>query len=394
MRTRQSRPGAVTVGVLLLLPVLFLVVVLAIYATELVRVRSAMQVNADAAALAGAAALIDDARLLGDSFAMPILLQKARDAAAASARENIVGGKGIDLRPPGADDKEGEADLEFGRRASPADPFVPVRAAHGASAVATINAIQVTSRRTAKHGDPMMLLRGPFLSRVPTDIDARATALIERDIIGIRPQPGIRAPLVPIALLSDPDGDDKRSWEYNTAKGQDEWAVSRKGPRPTPVGGSDGLREMTAVIGGKQANAVLLALSPGSEDALARQLREGVSGQELEGHGGELVPDDKEGLAVPLHPGAVGEGFAEALLAAKGQGDARIFPLYRKSGDGSAVLSGFVAARIMEARQEEDGPLVLVLQPAMRSTPSAVTGSSRGRKASASPYIARVRLAD
>ncbi len=401
MRHRPRR-GAVIVAVLILMPLLFLVMVLAIYAAELVRVRSALQANADAAALAAAGGLVDDRLLLGDPLVMPVLLQRARENAQASARENIVGQQGIDLHPPRDDEDDEEdredADLEFGHKQA-GSRFEAVRPSkHGEAGLSRINAVRVWSRRTSAHGDPLMLLRGPFLSRLPTDASARAVALIERDILGIRPVHGIKAPLAPIALLSDAERKHRRSWEYNAEdrKGPDRFAVDHRGKRPAPASGCDGLHELAVSVGCRDANGVVLALT-GAATGPARQAAEGVTGDDLAPWGRELVLGASAGPAVPA--ARLGrEGITElaaALRLLSARGDAHVFPLHRRlDREGRAELSGFVAARILAVEVDDDGVLHFAVQPAMRSTPAAVSASSRGRTAPPNPYLCRLRLAD
>src|SRR5262249_31356995 len=155
----------------------------------------------------------------------------------------------------------------------------------------TVDAVRVRAERSRERGDPLRLLRGPFLSRVPTDARARATALLDRDVIGVRPLPDIAAPLVPLALLSDPQGKRKRSWEAQVEKegGSDSWAVDDRGRRPRPAEGSDGLHEMEVRLGGERHNACLLQLGVRSVEELARQVVDGVRLEQLEALGGELV---------------------------------------------------------------------------------------------------------
>lgn len=410
MTASTPRKGNVALAVLLLMPLLFLVVALAIYAAELARVNGAIQANADADALAGAGALVDDSRLLDDPSLMPVLLARARQAAQLAADENVLGGRGVELRVPDDDVPAGEGDIEFGHKSSRDAEFEPIRVSSGAEALGRINAVQVRARRTSQHGDPLFLLRGPFLSRLPTDASARAVVLIEQDVIGVRPMPGINVPMAPIALLSDPKGKDEQSWERNTVKkkGPDDWSINHGGERPAPTNETgDGLHEMVVVLGDRKENAVLLDLSSPRTSA-SEQVAAGVSAGDLERLGGELVLDKDGKLKVPgLPKSAVPRDLGDALLAIRDRGEPRIFPLYvRNGGKGrgrgaeggpgsqrTVTVTGFVVARVLAVRQG-DGRLRFMVQPAMRSTPTAVTASSRGRKAEKNPYLARLRLAD
>lgn len=399
MSAPRRRDGSVSVTLLVAMPMLLLLVALAVYAAELARVNRAIQANADAAALAGATALVDDARLLDNLAVWPILLDRARTAAQLAADNNPLGHQGIELRVPTEDDPLGVGDIEFGHKLGPALPFQAIRVSSGPEGLNTINAVQVRARRTVQHGDPIYLLRGPFLSRIPTDAQARALAIIEQDIIGVRPTPGVAIPLAPIALLSDPKAENEKSWEFHTVlkNGLDEWSLDRTGPRPvaTTEGDGDGLHEMPVVLSEENANAIVLALTAAGPERTAQQTLDGVSAADLVTLGKEIVLDENGQRPVPIIPlTQVPGALAEALAQLQQRGEPRIFPLYRQQDtNGQAIITGFVVARVL-AVQHQDGELRFIVQPAMRSTPTAVTGSSRGRTAATNPYLARVRLVD
>jgi hypothetical protein len=69
-----------------------------------------------------------------------------------------------------------------------------------------INAVRIHIRRTRARGNPGFLHGAPLLGRRPTDLEAVATAMLDRDVIGFRPTRDGVVPLAPIALFSDPTG--------------------------------------------------------------------------------------------------------------------------------------------------------------------------------------------
>ena len=65
-----------------------------------------------------------------------------------------------------------------------------------------INTVRVNARRLKARGNPVGLLGGNFTGFGATDMAARATATLDRDVVGFQPISDQAIPLAPIALLS------------------------------------------------------------------------------------------------------------------------------------------------------------------------------------------------
>jgi hypothetical protein len=156
-------------------------------------------------------------------------------------------------------------------------------------------------------------------------------------------------------------------------------------------------------------SACLLQLGTDGPEALAVQLVKGVTREHLQAFGGELVLGPNNRLVVPgtPHLPGIGDLAASHLLAAlqelAREATPRVWPLYQEIDGSSAmpVLTGFVAARVMEVRNGQDGEegtgVSFVVQPCMMSVPAAVTDASRrgiGGVPVINRYICKVRLVE
>ena len=228
--------------------------------------------------------------------------------------------------------------------------------------------------------------------------------MLDRDVIGFQSEAGRPIPLAPIALLSDPDGDAPGSWEYSVEKGMgpDSWHFD-------PVNrvfrsGGDGLHEMPVTLAGDAPNACVLALGVVRRQDTAEQVRSGVTAEQLrECPDGRIALDDDGRFLAPVLPfsedgldPAAGE-LLQSLEDLRAAGEPRVWPLFRRIDPGSdaAVVTGFVAARVVRAAGGEDDGSAFVLQPCMFCTASAVTDASR-RPAGAvgNRYVCKIRLVE
>ncbi len=420
-RRNRSRRGAVLVIVLLAMPVLVAAMLLAINSQRLGETRTELQTAADAAARAAALAFVDDRALLGRPEIFQELSDRARDQALRFAAENTADGSAVILDANQANDPDG--DIAFGILDTPRSRhLIPVnpRSSDGAY-LPFINTVRVAACRTRARGNPAGVFWGKAVGMPSCDVVCRATATLDRDVIGFRPAANVPVPLAPIALRSDPTGDELWAWEPQVEMrlGADLYRFDQAAWRAEFDPNGDGLWEMDVILpapripkkqkGHAQAvqasvwNACLLQLGTEDLGGLARQLRQGVSKQDLAGFGGGLiVPADPRGLAVPGGPWNGDEAapewddFREALRALHRQGERRIWPLYIgfDSETGMPLITGFVAARIVDIT-EEGGSLNLTLQPCMISTPAAVTDPARREvEGAAVPnrYVCKVRL--
>jgi hypothetical protein len=382
------------------LVVILMLVALAVDYAGLWEARGAMENAADAAALSAAADLVDDRALLASPPVQVALIQNARADAVAYAANNLVLGQPLPLDPNPTNDPAG--DLVFG--------FVDLLQGTGFIAagdvsdptnpnVLAVNAVRVVARRTRARGNPAGLRLGQWLSTPSADVVAAATALLDRDVIGFRSTAGQSLPVVPIALLSDPTGANPLGWEAQAANGPDAYqfdCVSR-----TFSAGSDGLREVQVQLA--QNGCLLEAGVITVVDASAQVVAGVAPAQAPDG----IILGPSNTLLAMTFPGcgpAPDTADAATLQAALAQlqatGDVRVWPLYQSvdAGSGTAVLTGFVAARVAAVAAPAAGqPVTFTLQPGELATATAVTDATRrgvGGINIVNPYVCKIRLVE
>ena len=228
------------------------------------------------------------------------------------------------------------------------------------------------------------------------NVAAEATAMLDRDVIGFRPEGDIPIPLAPIALLSDPAGLKRCSWEYlvENENGPDEFHYDPD--RHCVTAGADGLHEMPVTLNGEdgKGNACLLRLGVERCDEIGAQVREGITTDELRNlPGGRIALDDDGRFLAPTQPVAGGSESRQLFDNLEGlaaTGEARVWPLFQgfDPETGAAVVTRFVAARVV--RMGGDGGFVL--QPCMVCTATAVTDPRR--TVGPNPYICKIRLVE
>jgi hypothetical protein len=297
-----------------------------------------------------------------------------------------------------------------------------------------LNAVRVTARRTRERGNPAGTYFARLFGLPQADVSAAATAVLDRHVVGFRPAGRIPVPLAPLALLSDPDK--PRSWESQVEKPLaqpeprpgDRFRYDRAGrrflavPGEAPVG--DGLCEMEVRLplegqaldldDADEANACLLQIGEPAWDVLCRQLAGGVTATDLANRAGQLRLETDAHYPQPrlflpgsqLGPAA---GSAEltqvlgALQTLRQTAEPRIWPLFHErhadgvEGQGTVVVVGFVAARVVQAQlaAEGTGPdqrtqLALILQPCQAVANAALTDAA----AAINPYVSKPRLTE
>ncbi len=414
LRTRNGtgarRRGGASLFVLCCLPAMLLAFGLAVYSAELVAVRTELQKAADATALAAAQTLVDDRTLLDSPSLRRILFAEAAGEADRFHRANPVHGQTaeLDLNP----DNDPDGDVVFGRLGAPrGDRFAAADLAANDSPLSAVNAVRVRLDRTRRRKAAVRLPGLPLVGRLAVDMRAVSCAMLDRNVLGFRPVLRKPIPLVPIALLSDPSGRARGSWEYQVERrgGTDQLAFDREACAFR--GEADGLPEMRVRLGPvapgevEPPNAALLHLGVGDLGGLARQVRLGVGREHLEDFGGELVlgPDNRKpvpGTTQGPAPGTRGYALLQQALAELCRsGEPRAWPLFvGTDGDsGMPVLSGFVAGRVgCVVEAGEGGGLTFLVQPAVMSTVTAVTERAAPAGAPGAPnaYLCRVRLVE
>jgi len=413
--TAARRPGAVVVWLPFALLALLLAFALAVNFTGLWTIRAEMQAAADAAALAGADALVGDDLLRGDASAMPGLLQASSAEAIRYAANNLVQGQSFVLLPNPSHVPDG--DVVFGTRHRPrGSPVVVATNVQDPTntALASVNAVQVNAWLTRARGNAPGLVFGGLAGLGSVDVHAAAAAMLDRDVIGFRPLGQQPLKLAPLALFSDPSGADTRSWQYQIEEGNAPDSYRYDPVQHTFVldSAGDGLHELQAVLAldpsqASTANVSVLYLGFSDASGAGQQLCTGVTVDQLQGFGGQLVLEASDNrLAVPGSD--VGPAAGNADLSALQQGlqqlqqsaEPRVWPLYcGLNGTGQPVLCGFVAARVITVTGAASGQPIFTftLQPTMISTATAVTDATRrgvGGIAIVNPYICKVRLVE
>jgi hypothetical protein len=288
-------------------------------------------------------------------------------------------------------------------------------------------------------------------------VGGSAAAFVDRDVVGFQIQEGMTVadrpgapdalPLMPFALLTDPDdcrkkdkkdqestddggkdgegdagddgvaarcaGKDKDSWEYQVMARKGEDAYRCRAEDGAVEATADHIPEMRVALGRNGRLVRLGADGDGAADRAARQVGDGVTAADLAGLGGadrrgRLVLDGGPGpnrlrlagLEAP-ESGEARERLAGELKQVLGR--PRVWMVYSRTppdeGAGDVVeVVGFVAARVMAVDPDGSaGPLQLVLQPCMLVTGTAVTDHTRrdlGPRTLYNPYVCKVRLVD
>jgi hypothetical protein len=429
---RSPRRGAVAALLLVLLGVFLAAMALAIDSSNLWNARAEMQSSVDAAALAGSLGLADDAVLSVKPGLMRGVVAHARQQAMQYANSNHVLAQPLLLEPNDENDPDGDIVVGFLEHARAG--FQPAAPSNLDNPL--LNAVHITGRRTKTRGNPARLFLGRLFQFGTCDVLADATAFLDRDVVGFRPVGRQAIPMVPIALLSDPQALKEHSWEAQVVKpatmpeagGKDEYVFDpvRKKFRhvPTEVPQGDGIFEMEVKLPlqgatedregddeEEEPNGVLLHLGNGDWTRLCRQIASGVSGEDLADWDGQFVLGWDNLLFVPSVysvPDRQSAQFMQLLNALKTletTGEPRVWPLFGqlqptgREMQATCVVRGFVAARVVlvELVSGPEPHVRLVLQPCQLVTTSALTDHARAAKSNGSlvnPYIARVRLAE
>ncbi len=345
---------------------------------------------AETTALAAARQLAQDDRLV------PNLPEQQRRDAALTAAELAAGLNRVAGETPNFSFEND--DLLFGRysHASAGQPIVFQTDA------ADPNSVRVTLHRSRGRNNPVALFIGQLTGIPFGNVNRQADAAVNNQIEGIRPVHGAMAPALPLAVWKvDPAGKRTDTW--------DEQIEKRRGPdnyrydsaRKQPVRGEDGLPELTVRSlprGGRPelCNVQVVDLGSGFDDEiLQRQFLTGWTESDLDRWGGTLNPG--AGLSLTGSPDLLHQEreSLEALL-----GEPRICLLFSTAvpqGKSKRVLTtcvSLVAVRVMSVEDQPDGSCLLVLQPTVIATRSALVTAAVGQTSTAAPnkYIYNLQL--
>ena len=414
-RIGRRQGAALTVLLLFTLPVLLAILCVAVNAAYLAEARTTLQNTADAAALAAVQSLVDDSWLIGDPVRQLNLIGAARSQAQYYAAHNPVLGQPLTLQLPAtATANPVDGDIIFAFLDKPRSPVLAERvllvgdldsSSGSGPFLPTVNTVRVNARRLQERGTAVGLWGGNFTGFGSVDMVTPATATLDRDVVGFKPVGGEPVPLAPVALLTRATPGVPSSWEMQLQTGQDNWAFHPAGGGWSA--GSDFLPEATMAVNADetQASAALLLLGIpdlvglSGQSTFAGQVMAGVSANDLQGMGGAFtLSASSNRLSVAATRG--GPSFYSVLASSLNQikGQKRIWPLYESfdAVSGQAVVSGFVAARLVEANATVDG-VTLILQPCMLSTRTALSSAAQrgvGGVNITNPYICKVRLVE
>lgn len=402
-----KRKGAIWPLLLGCLALMLAGVALAVDSALLWQARQELQVAADASALAAIQELADDQMLLHrDGYMQRAVLRSKVVATEIGLKHNVLG-------MPQAIEAEDEAtpDVVVGFFDPAIGTIQPATSKDWDSPF--INSLEVTARRTRDRGSPVGLFFTRLFRLSSADVAASATAVLDRHIIGFRPNGQINIPLMPIALLSDPTGIEETSWEAQIDKplsaglsGTDQYLFDKTGKQWYEVGVNckvgDGLPEFTLKLPlskeSEDANGVMLQFGKQSTANTLRQMESGLNPLDLQSYDGKLelgwdgmIPVEEAGMPSSKSLSAM----VDLLNTLQASGEARIWPLYLPSitSDDQAtdsshvVIRGFVSARIAKIVQTESY-LEIELQPTVMITGTALTHP----EANPNAYLGKIKL--
>ncbi len=383
-RHLNDRRGVATGIMLVLLLVGILFLGLVVEMGLLYQARLQLQAAAEAAALAGAAELMDDDVL------RPLVpasqdddVDAARRIAWHYAGANAVAGQTITLvgNTGGAPaDAVTPGTVHFvpgqGRRFVPRQP--------GGRA----DTLQVHLARSDANRHPIGLWFTTFLGNRDADIGAIAWARLNQYVLGFRPTPSCRVPMLPLAAIEDGSS---RSWTAQAFAtpvpgGNDRFSIAQR--TGAVSSGADAIPEV--LLQSNDATLWLLRL-PASAQAtdIARHVAEGIDADDLAPLGGALLATSPGGTprvlgAAATIPSVVVQALRDAI------GANRVWPLVRRQSPDQVQLVGFAAGRIVQVR-ETNGNVAVRVQPDQIITPTALT-SLDTNNAFYNPWIGKLEI--
>ena len=400
-------------------PMLVAAFALAFQLTSISHRRLELQVSLDAAALAGANALVDDILLSDLPERKSTVMGRVRERAERYAELNTLLGDPVLLESNEENDRAGE--IVVGRLPFPRSRDMDNSASSDEDRNCTsLNTVRITAKR-----------RG---------VSATSTAHLDRDVLGFKIEgsqsvPGQTAPCIPVvpfAIFSDlkKRGDDGE--KDDTKRRQPSWDEQMDSHRRTgdDEGRQDeddgrsehrGLRipEIKLIISERERdandNACLVGVGVHKACDAVRQIRTGMTAEDLRSRNFQLLlgtgsRDEDERGRLTLPHLAPREGDLAKIAAALDaiRGEQRVWMLHpgedQRDDDRNPIV-GFVAGKVIhvklenvkDEKNEAHERLVIILQPTMMITATAVTDRTRRNSDSRSilnPYICRVRLVD
>ena len=344
----------------------------------LYRARGEAQASADAAAMAGAWKLLDNDKLKGTAN-MTAVISAARTAAIQLAARNKIINTSPSLSATISNNANSDGDIIVGYLSDPDNnPSEPLSTADPD----LFNTVRVRVRRDAQHSSPIDLFFAGVFGRLTADISAEAYATFKDGVVGYKVTDTTgNAGVLPFALKED-------AWRNlldGTFTAGDNWTYNAATGAVTP--GPDGINELNLFSG-----SGAFQLPPGnfgtvdignpnnSTADLSRQIRNGVSADDLAYFGGELVLGLDGTVALNGDTG-LSAAIKDDLTAVKGL--PRAISLYSSvtgSGNNSVfTIVGFAGVRIMDVKLTGSmNSKQVIIQPAYVVDDAAITGPGSG----------------
>ncbi len=341
---------------------------LAIDVGMLYNVRTELQRTADAAALAGASKLLDQHALMGTP-------DPADDIAAAKLRAQEI----ALLNPVYNDNPQVDGnDIQVGYLSNPENLTEPISLANPAQ----YNTVRVTVRRDGTTNGPIQLLFAQIFGLTSANVTASAAAVFKDGVVGFKAtsQTG-NTGLMPLTLHRDA-WEDLLAWAGSAG---DNYSYDPDTGTVTP--GSDGIPELNLYPGGGASQlppgnfgTVDIGSPNNSAQDLSRQIRYGVSEEDLAYFGGELRLGPDGTLLLNGDTG-LSAGIKDDLEAIKGKG--RAIPLFSQvAGPGNNsmfTIIGFAGIRIMNVKLTgAANKKQVIIQPAYVIDDSVITEATSG----------------
>lgn len=382
-RKPQPRTGTILPGVVVALIVTICCLALVLDKLWLDAASTELRTASEAAAFAAARELVHD-HLLCEDYDSEERIKAARRRALEVAWENPVAGQPVEL------DATPEGDIRFGRLVYDSDAgrmrFLQTEQ--------NPRTVVVTSCRLRSRGNPVALWFRGITKQGTGNAVSRAEVTAENQIVGVRPFQGVPVPALPLAILEcDPTGQRADTWENQIVlrNGADNYRFNAEMGSVEP--GQDGIPEIHLHSKKKdesafEANVQLVDLNTDLRtDPLLQQFEEGWTADALEEFDGELHLDTEGRWMTSL--AALDWDHAGGLEQLIGQ--PRICLLYSDmlptgdEGYGKLRAVKLVAGRIMAVRCEDEGQHVLIFQPTVLTTRTAVLANARDEAVDLSP---------
>lgn len=369
-RNRKGRRGAAAVFVAVSVTALVGVAALAIDVGVLYNARSELQRAADASALAGAEKLLDLDRLKGTGMG-----NVADDLAAAAqeARTFASRNKILNVNPGVLD-----SDITIGFLRNPSNLSEPI----DTSDPSLFNTVQIKLRRDSSSNGSISLFFGRIFGLQSKDMSSQAAATYSDGVIGYKvTDKSGNADLLPLALHVN-------AWRNLINRAGTVYDnYSYDNDSKTVSGGSDGVPELNLYPGAGPTQlppgnygTVDIGNPNNSTADLSRQIRQGVSKEDLAWFGGtlKLGPD---GTLMLNGDTGLSAGIKDDLASIIGK--PRAIPLFRQvTGNGNNsmfTVVGFAGIRILNVKLTGAmNSKQVVIQPAYVVDDAVITGNNNG----------------